>query len=232
MADPASPDLEPSARATPNPSANPSALTRGWQLTARGRVVVVITAALLLILAWTAGLLWFVQTMPLPAPTGPDTAMTDAVVVLTGGTNRLQTGIDLLRQGRASKLFVTGVYQGVEVDELLGLARNAPGELECCIELDHKALDTVENATETARWMREQGYQSMRLVTSDYHMRRSLLEFMMADPNMVITPHPITPKDQPQNSWWQRPESLRLYTTEYTKFLVTWVRYRLYRLRS
>ena len=225
---------DPSTNADETPvsetAAAPPLLTRDRQLTARGRLVMIMAVCLLALLSWTGGLLWFVQTMPLAAATGPDTEMTDAIVVLTGGSNRLQTGIDLLQQGRGSKLFVTGVYQGVEVDELLRLARNAPGELECCIELDYQALDTVENASETARWMNEQGYRTMRLVTSDYHMRRSLLEFAMADPSMVITPHPITPKDQPLSGWWQRPESLRLYSTEYTKFLVTWLRYRLYRL--
>ena len=199
-------------------------------MTARRRLVVLMSVALLSLTAWLGGLIWFIQTMPLATPTPADTEMTDAIVVLTGGSNRLQTGIDLLRRGQASKLFVTGVYQGVEVDELLGLARNAPGELECCIELDHNALDTVENAAETSRWMQEQGYQSLRLVTSDYHMRRSLLEFAMADPDMVVIPHAITPKDQPIAGWWQRPESLKLYTNEYTKFLVTSLRYRLYRL--
>ena len=202
-----------------------------WRLSNRTRIRVLIAMPLVAAGLWLGGLLWFIATMPLASPHDPGLPATDAVVVLTGGSNRLQTGIDLLRDGRASKLFITGVYRGVEVDELLRLARNAPEELECCIELDHLAGDTVENAAETVRWMAAQGYQSLRLVTSDYHIRRSLLELAMADPALEVTPHAITPKDQPLHDWWRRPESVRLYAVEYTIFLVPSLRYRLYQWR-
>ncbi|MEM6903468.1 MAG: YdcF family protein, partial [Pseudomonadota bacterium] len=117
---------------------------------------------------------------------------------------------------------------GVEVQELLRLARNAPADLECCIELDYEADDTVENAAETVTWMRNQGFTSLRLVTSNYHMPRSLLELQMADPSLKVLPHAIAPDTISQDGWWRQPRSLGLYATEYTKYLLTRARYALY----
>ncbi|MBV6632019.1 MAG: YdcF family protein [Alphaproteobacteria bacterium] len=203
----------------------------GFRLTNRLRVSIIALLTVLLLAGWSIGLVIFVRDLPtadaVPAVPLPATR-TDAIVVLTGGSNRLQTGMDLLNQAYGQKLFVTGVYRGVEVQELLRLARNAPSDLECCIELDYEADDTVENAAETARWMQEQGFTSLRLVTSNYHMPRSLLEFRMADPNLTIMPHAIAPATVSQDGWWRQPRSFGLYATEYTKYLLTRARFALY----
>ena len=97
------------------------------------------------------------------------------------GSLRLDSGIELLRQGRGRKLFVSGVNQGVDLEQLLRISGNDAGQIPdwalCCVALGHEAYDTLGNAHETARWMRQQGYHSLRLVTAWYHMPRSLLEF-------------------------------------------------------
>ena len=201
-----------------------------FKLTPKLRLTIVTSALLIAVIAWIGGLIHFAETMPEDIPDNAEIEQTDAIVVLTGGSNRLQNGIDLLRDGKARKLFVTGVYQGVEVKELLGLARNAPDALECCIELDYNAADTVANAMETARWLEQQGYSSVRLVTSNYHIKRSMLEFRMAAPEATIIPHPIEPEDLVHDGWWHNGQSLKLYAREYTKYLVTSLRYGLYRL--
>jgi uncharacterized SAM-binding protein YcdF (DUF218 family) len=198
-------------------------------LTVRTRLLIVGIAAAVAAFGWLGGLIWFVSTLPADARVDME-SHTDAIVVLTGGTNRLQTGIDLLREHKADKLFITGVYRGVEIAELLRLARNAPGDLECCIELDYEAGDTVGNAAETARWMNEHGYKSMRLVTSNYHMRRSMLEFRMAGAAETILAHPITPEDFHAEGWWRQQHNLSLLASEYTKYLITMLRYGLYRI--
>ncbi|MGQ9371511.1 YdcF family protein [Azospirillum sp. ST 5-10] len=183
----------------------------------------------LVVLAWAGGLLWFVQTIP---PGGPRTtgdteglAHTDAIVVLTGGSGRLSKGLELLAEGLAHKLFVSGVYDGVEVQELLRLSRQDPGELECCIVLGYAADNTIGNAYETADWMEEQGYRSLRLVTANYHMRRSLLEFRMAMPDLVIVPHPVAPEGLDLERWWFRRGNANLLINEYNKYLVALLRF-------
>ncbi|HYH16984.1 MAG TPA: YdcF family protein [Azospirillum sp.] len=190
-----------------------------------GRVV---AALVLLALVWAGGLVWFVSTIPREEPPGADAAAlrrTDAIVVLTGGSARLTTGLKLLAAGAARKLFVSGVYEGVDVQELLRLSRQAPGDVECCIVLGYAADSTIGNAYETEGWMSEQGYASLRLVTANYHMRRSLLEFRMAMPEVAIIPHPVVPPNVHLSDWWLRRGTASLLITEYNKYLVAVLRY-------
>lgn len=151
---------------------------------------------------------------------------TDAIVVLTGGSDRLPAGFELLRAGEGRKLFISGVYRGVEVRELLALSRQAPGDLECCIALGYAADDTEGNAAETAVWMRAQGFRSLRLVTANYHMPRSLVEFRRALPEATIIPHPVAPRSVRLEGWWRWPGTASLIADEYNKFLLAWARAR------
>ncbi len=171
---------------------------------------------------WTAGLVRFAGQIP----SGVDDPIsrTDAIVVLTGGSERLATGLSLLAEGRADKLFVSGVHRGVDVSQLLRVARRTPRELDCCIVLGHDADDTVGNARETARWISAEGYDSLRLVTANYHMRRSLLEFRRALPRATIVAHPVIPPHVKRRDWWRFPGTASLVIGEYNKFLVASLR--------
>jgi uncharacterized SAM-binding protein YcdF (DUF218 family) len=147
-------------------------------------------------------------------------APTDAVVVLTGGSQRLHSGIDLLREGKGRMLFVTGVGRRVDLGELLRAAgEDTPRSLVCCIALGHEAENTAGNALETARWMRRQGYHSLRLVTAWYHMPRSLLEFERAMPGIRIVPHPVFPERVREEYWWAWRGTAALLIGEYEKYL-------------
>ena len=177
--------------------------------------------------AGLAGLLWFGAGCP--AVDGE--AATDAIVVLTGGSLRLQSGLDLLAAGKARELFVSGVHQQVDLADLLRVSGNVPEGSSCCIVLGHDADNTAGNARETARWMRQRHYRSLRLVTSWYHMRRSLLEFERAMPEIAILPQPVFPDRVRPDRWWSDPGAMSLVSTEYVKYLATWVRPALDRLR-
>ena len=147
-------------------------------------------------------------------------AATDAIVVLTGGSLRLQTGIDLLREGKGRALFVSGVDRRVDRDELLRLAgSDAPPWLACCVTVGHRAENTIGNAAETARWMRQQGFHSLRLVTAWYHMPRSRLEFERAMPQVAIIAHPVFPERVRQQRWWAWRGTAALLIGEYAKYL-------------
>ncbi|MGF1609405.1 MAG: YdcF family protein [Kiloniellales bacterium] len=176
----------------------------------------------LLLLAWLAGLLWFATSLPRKASDAE--RHTDAIVVLTGGAGRLRQGLELLAEQKADKLFVSGVYRGVEVEELLIISQQSPEELQCCVVLGYEADNTRGNAIETATWMREQGFTSLRLVTATYHMPRSLLEFHRAMPEIEIVPHPIMSRNFRQDDWWRWPGSALLLATEYSKYLLARLR--------
>lgn len=171
----------------------------------------------LLFALWLGGLFWFVGQVPRDVK--DPTTETDAIVVLTGGSDRLREGLALLSEGRAGKLFVSGVYRGIEVRELLDLVQDSPTDLECCVAIGYEADNTRGNALETADWIGEQGYGSIRLVTAGYHMPRSLLEFRRVLPNIDIIAHPVFPENYHQEDWWRWPGSTRLLLSEYNKYL-------------
>jgi uncharacterized SAM-binding protein YcdF (DUF218 family) len=176
---------------------------------------------------WAAGLIWFSAR---PTPESESTA-TDAIVVLTGGRLRLQSGIDLLRAGKGRKLFVSGVNQAVDLDELLRVSGNADWA-SCCTALGHDADSTLGNARETAQWIRQQGFKSLRLVTAWYHMPRSLLELNRAMPDVEIIAHPVFPDEVSQEHWWASRSTVLLLASEYGKYLGALLRPIVERLRS
>ena len=167
-------------------------------------------------------LLNFVDQIPISALTNDE--QTDAIVVLTGGSNRLDEGINLLAQRKAKKLFVSGVYRGVDVRRLLSLSQRAPDDLLCCIEIGHAATSTEGNAAETKLWMDQEGYQSLRLVTASYHMPRSIREFHHHMPQVRLVPHAVFPAKFKRQHWWRWPGTVSLILTEYAKYLMSSVR--------
>jgi len=129
----------------------------------------------LLLLFYALGFVLFAFT--LGKPTKADAAPTDAAVVLTGGPGRIAHAIDVLRDHKARRLLVAGVDPAVTKPDL---ARGIPGSgrwLACCVDLGSESVDTRSNAEEASRWLSRHDYRSVRLITSDWHMRRARYEF-------------------------------------------------------
>jgi uncharacterized SAM-binding protein YcdF (DUF218 family) len=178
--------------------------------------------ALAVFLLWLGGLALFVAGSLL-IPVDPS-IRTDAIVVLTGGRLRLETGVELFAAGTAKKLFISGVNQRVDRSELLRALGPAGERAACCIALGHEADNTFGNARETANWMHEEGYRSLRLVTSWYHMRRGLLEFGRAMPEVAIVAHPVFAHHLDPEQWWSWRGAPLLIVGEYDKYLAAWIR--------
>jgi uncharacterized SAM-binding protein YcdF (DUF218 family) len=171
---------------------------------------------------FAAGLLMLAGLVRFAIPPAAENsaAPTDAIVVLTGGSLRLLSAIDLLREGKGRVLFVSGVPRRVSLSELLrGTRADPPDWVSCCIVIGHRAQNTPGNAIETALWMRREGYRSLRLVTSWYHMPRSLLEFERAMPGVDIVPHPVFPEQVKEQNWWAWRGTAGLLIGEYAKYL-------------
>jgi len=170
-------------------------------------------------LLWLAGLFWFAATIP--SSVADTTTRTDAIVVLTGGSERIDTGLKLLTDGLAERLYISGIGGQLRRGDALTTAvkddalgpRIAIGT----------AVNTPSNAAETAAWARGQNISSIRLVTAAYHMRRSLLELTAVMPEIAIVPHPVFPPNV-KTDWWRWPGTTDLLAREYTKFIVTQVR--------
>jgi len=129
----------------------------------------------LLLLVYALGFVLFAFTLGKPAPA--TTPATDAAVVLTGGPGRIEHAIDVVKQHKARRLLVAGVDPSVTKPDL---ARRIPGSrswLACCVDLGSESVDTRSNAEEAGRWLARHNYKSVRLITSDWHMRRARYEF-------------------------------------------------------
>jgi len=125
----------------------------------------------LVVVLWACGFLWFAMALPQPA----DAQKTDAIVVPTGGGGRIQRGLELLGQGQARQMLVSGVDEEVRPNEFAVEYRVPAQTMACCVTLGFAALDTRGNARETSEWVAQRKVRSLRLVTSDWHMRRAAL---------------------------------------------------------
>jgi len=185
---------------------------------------VLLVLVILAVAAWFAGLFAFARMIPRDMQRSTDE--TDAIVVLTGGSMRMEEGLKLLSRKLGKKLFVSGVHRGVEVKQLIDRSLRSPKLIDCCIVLGYAADHTAGNAEETATWMHQQGYRSLRLVTASYHMPRSLAEFREEMPSIRIVPHPVFPEHVKLDEWWRWPGTAVLIVSEYNKFLVATVVHR------
>lgn len=171
---------------------------------------------------WLAGMFWFASQIPMqPADQVP---AAEAIVVLTGGSGRLEYGFQLLAEGRGQALFVSGVYQASRPE----LLRKAPAEIQpvifalpkAAITFGRQAENTIGNAEETANWVHEQKFRRILLVTSNYHMPRALAEFEVLMPEVTLLPAPVFPEEFALKGWWLLNAYTRdLVLSEYHKLL-------------
>lgn len=193
----------------------------------RARIIAIL--ALLIALAWLIGLFMFVERIP----RAPENAnVTDAVVVLTGGPGRIDRGVALLAEAKADEMLISGVGPDVRRTDLISDSDLSDGILTCCVTLGRAARDTRENAIEAAGWAASRGISSIRLVTSDFHMPRSLLEFEHRLPDTQILPEPVSTHNIQLDGWWSRPGTALLLAGEYTKYLAIRLKLFVSELRS
>lgn len=129
-------------------------------------------SAAFLLLIWLFGFLWFAVTLPRPA----GRERTDAVIVLTGGPGRIPHAVRVLRERLAPRLLVSGVDPEVLPREFMEEYDVSAQLMRCCITLGYRAYDTRSNAVEAANWLRANRARSVRVVTTDWHMRRAAFE--------------------------------------------------------
>ncbi len=150
----------------------------------------------------------------------------DAIVALTGGPERIGEAVEQLAAGRGKRLLITGVNRSTNVDALARLVPHYEALFDCCIDIDHSAINTIGNAIETRRWARERGFHSLLIVTSSYHMPRALAEISHQLPDATLLPFPVTTERQRAAPWWSNAGSARMLVSEYLKYLVAIVRMR------
>lgn len=149
----------------------------------------------------------------------------DGIVVLTGGDTRIVEGARLLREGHADRLLISGVNRHTGRQDLLKISGLGEQQFNCCVDLGYTALDTIGNADETRSWAEAMRYDSLIVVTSSYHMPRSIAELARELPNTTLIAHPVQPPGFTDGAWWLRPRTARMLMSEYLKFLPAAARY-------
>ncbi len=154
----------------------------------------------------------------------------DAIVVLTGAERRIKAGIELLRQGTGNRLLISGINSRVTPDQVLRTHDVAPAVAQCCIDFGYEALDTIGNAHETRAWADFHRYRRLLIVTSSYHMPRSLNELTLALPEVELIPYPVVPRVLNERAWWLDATAARMLAAEYLKLIPSYVKFALRRL--
>jgi len=181
--------------------------------------------ALVLVAAISGGFIWFVWNVPATEVTLNRNA--DGIVAMTGGASRVSDAIELLAAGHGRRLLISGVHRTTTLAEI---ARNNPRYetlVSCCVDLDHSAINTVGNAIETRRWARDRGFTSLIVVTSAYHMPRTMAELEVQMPDIALVPFPVVTEKLRNEPWWASAPTARLILSEYAKYVVAQLRMRI-----
>lgn len=181
-------------------------------------------ALLVVALAWFAGFLHFVRSLAPGGVAGQPPA--DGLVVLTGGPDRIPTGLRLLSAGQGQRLLISGVNAETTRADLARVA-GYPDLFACCVDIGYAAIDTQGNATEAARWAAAHRYHSLIIITAAAHMPRGLAEMRRAMPDVRLIAHPVVPGAGLATAWWRDRKTAGLLAREYSKYLISVARLQL-----
>lgn len=179
-----------------------------------------IAALLVLAMIWAVGLWAFAARVEDSTPP-PEPAPAEGVVALTGGGSnaRISAAFQLLQADKAERMLVSGVNRDVSREDIRNVSRAVRRLYDCCVDLGFEAATTAGNAAETAQWMQAMGYDSLIVVTADYHIPRAMLELRAAMPDAELQAYPVDTPVLDASRWWRTAGGARLMVLEYSKYL-------------
>jgi uncharacterized SAM-binding protein YcdF (DUF218 family) len=183
------------------------------------------TAGVVAVLLLTVGFFWFAWNIPIEESTLERNA--DGIVVLTGAASRIPDAIELLAAERGKRLLITGVHRATSAKEIARLTPLYARFFACCIDLDRSALNTFGNALETKRWARQNNFNSLIVVTSNWHMPRAMAEIQHQLPDVALIAYPVISEKVKTEPWWENISTARFLVAEYLKYLFALTRMRL-----
>ncbi|WP_455479307.1 YdcF family protein [Bartonella sp. B23] len=146
----------------------------------------------------------------------------DAIIVFTGGENRIETGLNLLQKRLGSRLLISGVNTTINLQNLQHSRHITPKLFTCCVDIGHKATNTKENAEESAAWIKKYHYKTAYIITHDYHMWRSLRELKYLMPEVNFIAYPV--KKSGDESVIQQINQIRILIFQYIKTIQVYIR--------
>ena len=178
-----------------------------------------LTFIAIVVVIWLVGLFAFADRVRGYTPAA-EPARADAIVALTGpSAERVNAAIRLLEQDKGARVLISGVNREVRRQELRALTPGSNRLFNCCVDLGFEAEDTIGNAQEIAAWADAKGYDSLIVVTSDYHMPRALTEIRAAAPGLELTAYAVETPSLDNSRWWRAAVTARRMTLEYMKYL-------------
>ncbi|OAP43483.1 hypothetical protein AU381_08810 [Sinorhizobium glycinis] len=171
---------------------------------------------------FVAGFLHFADTVASLQP--PNVPKADAIVVLTGGFQRIDQAVELLKSGAGQRLLISGVNPATTGSQIRRNTQSSADLFKCCVDIGHEAVDTIGNATEAGQWIHDRGYRSVLVVTNNYHMPRSLLELRRVRPDTKFIAYPVVNSDLKTSNWLRNPLFIKAILLEFAKYSVASVR--------
>lgn len=170
----------------------------------------------------SGGFLYFAETIAsMETPKNP---RADAIVVLTGGFQRIDQALQLLEQGAGKRLLISGANPTTSGNSIRRFTQSSSTLFECCVDIGYDAIDTIGNANETAQWISDHGYRTVLVVTNNYHMPRSLLELRRSDKQTEFVSYPVVNSDLRNGNWLGEPMVVKAMLSEYVKYSAAVVR--------
>ncbi|WP_425523220.1 YdcF family protein [Bartonella taylorii] len=178
-------------------------------------------ALLMVILLFCVGFIVFSEKTEQLQPPNP-LPKADAIIVLTGGEKRIEAGLKLLQKGLGSRLLISGVNITTNLQRLRHNTHITSQLFTCCVDIGHKAINTKGNAEESADWIKKHRYQTVYIVTHDYHMWRSLRELKYLMPNVNFIAYPV--KKSGNENTIQQINQIRILLFQYIKTIQVYIR--------
>ena len=175
-------------------------------------------AVILTVAVVFGGFLYFADSITTLKP--PLDPKADAIVVLTGGYQRIDQAIELLRSGAGNRLLISGAHPTTTRLQIAKPTQTPTDLFNFCVDIGYDAIDTIGNAQETVKWIHAKGYHHVLVVTNNYHMPRSIAELRYVDPQTDFIPYPVVNSDLKTKAWFTDPNAMRTMLIEYAKVLL------------
>lgn len=151
----------------------------------------------------------------------------DAIVAVSGGDTsaRTQVAIDLYQQGWAPKVIFSGAAydksgpSNASVMRTQALRQGVPA---ADILVEEDSATTRENAQNTSQLLASMQASDVIIVSSSYHMKRTLIEFRREAPDVAFRAHPTNSDNQWSVWWWTTPQGWYLAVSEIIKIVVVY----------
>jgi uncharacterized SAM-binding protein YcdF (DUF218 family)/glycosyltransferase involved in cell wall biosynthesis len=158
----------------------------------------------------------------------------DAIVVFAGGVGesgkagggyqeRVKQAVDFYHEGKSPRLIFSSGYafalREAEVMRDLAVSLGVPAS---AIILEEKSGSTFENVVFVRDILRREGLREILLVSSPYHMRRALLTWRKAAPDVRVTPTPVPHSQFYAHDLGANLEQMRGILHEYVAIVYYW----------